>query len=326
MLTSVHHLNLPPKIYLAISIEIKMASWIWAFLSLILFLSLFQELLKLIPFFSQKKKKRLPPGPRALPILGHFHLLGKNPHQDLYQLARKHGPIMGMRFGYVPTVVVSSPAAAELVLKTHDLVFASRPHSEAAKYIGYEQRDLIFGPYGPYWRNMRKLCTLELLSAHKINQFRAVRRAELGLLVGSLKRAAKAGETVDLSARVFGLSEDMNCLMILGSKYNSDGDLDFKTLFTGISEAVAKFNVGDYFPYVGLLDLHGLNRGMKKLSSVLDGFLERIIDDHVKNKQEKKSEDFVDTMMRIMESGEAGFLFDRRHVKAVLLVNSLYFF
>ncbi|GFQ08116.1 cytochrome p450 cyp736a12, partial [Phtheirospermum japonicum] len=54
-------------------------------------------------------KKNFPPGPRSLPILGHFHLLGKNPHQDLHSLARKHGPIMGLRFGSSPTIVVSSP-------------------------------------------------------------------------------------------------------------------------------------------------------------------------------------------------------------------------
>ncbi|KAL8494646.1 hypothetical protein ACS0TY_025469 [Phlomoides rotata] len=60
--------------------------------------------------------------------------------------------------------------------------------------------------YGPDWRNMRKLCTLELLSGHKINQFRATRRAELALTVASLQQSAKIRETVDLSAKVFDLS------------------------------------------------------------------------------------------------------------------------
>ncbi|KAK4411611.1 cytochrome [Sesamum angolense] len=99
----------------------------WAAVSVIVLIYLLQELL------CPGKKKRLPPGPRGLPFLGHLHLLEKNPHQDLYHLAQKHGPIMGLRFGFVPAVVVSSPAGAELVLKTHDLVFANRPRSEASK-------------------------------------------------------------------------------------------------------------------------------------------------------------------------------------------------
>ncbi|KAL1567982.1 cytochrome P450 71AU50-like [Salvia divinorum] len=290
--------------------------WLWAILSATLLVYLLQQLL------GPNNQKKLPPGPRGLPILGHFHLLGKNPHVDLCNLARKHGPVMGLRFGPVPAVVVSSPAVAELVLKTHDLVFASRPPHDAARQLSYEQRNLVFGPYGPYWRNMRKLCTLQLLSNFKIDQFRPVRKAEVWLLVNSLKHAAEGRENVDLSAAISAVNGDMNCLMILGRKY-SDGDLDeegFKALFMETVDVAAQFNLADFFPYVGSLDLQGLNRRMKRLSKVFDGFLEKIIEDHVmKRGEEKGNEDFVDTMMAIMESGEAGFEFDRRHIKAVLL-------
>ncbi|KAL0461170.1 UNVERIFIED_CONTAM: cytochrome [Sesamum latifolium] len=292
-------------------------AWTWAAVLVIVLVYLLQELL------SPTKKKRLPPGPRGLPILGHLHLLGKNPHQALYHLARRHGPIMGLRFGFVPAVVVSSPAGAELVLKTHDLVFANRPRNEASKYIWYEQKNLVFGQYGPYWRNMRKLCTLELLSNRRINQFEAMRKVELELLVSSLKRAVEMREIVDLSARVSGMIGDMNCLMVFGRKY-ADRDLDhdkgFKILTMEALEFGGKFNLANYFPYIGLLDLQGMNRKMKSLSKTFDKFLEKIIDDHVKNKQEEKqSKDFVDTMMEIMESGKAEFQFDRGHVKALLL-------
>ncbi|XP_042040105.1 cytochrome P450 71AU50-like [Salvia splendens] len=289
---------------------------LWAVLSAILLVYLLRQLL------GQKNRKKLPPGPRGLPILGHFHLLGKHPHVNLRNLARKHGPVMGLRLGPVSAVIVSSPAAAELVLKTHDLVFASRPPHDAARQLSYEQRNLVFGPYGPYWRNMRKLCTFQLLSGFKINQFSSMRRAEVGLLVGSLKRAAEGGESVDLSAAISAVNGDMNCLMIFGRKY-SDGDFDeegFRALFMETVAVAAQFNLADFFPYVGSLDLQGLNRRMKRLSKAFDGFLERIIDDHVaKRGEEERSEDFVDTMMAIMESGEAGFEFDRRHIKAVLL-------
>ncbi|KAK6150489.1 hypothetical protein DH2020_015421 [Rehmannia glutinosa] len=230
---------------------------------------------------------------------------------------------MYMRFGSVRTVVVSSPAAAELFLKTHDLVFANRPHHEASSYLGYEQRNIVFGRYGPYWRNMRKLCTLELLSNMKISQFQPMRKAELGLIVGSLKQAAEAKEIVDLSLKMASLSANMTCLMVFGKKF-ADRDLDekgFKEVMKETMEEAAAFNLGDYFPYLRRLDLQGSARRLKKLSKIFDGFLERIIDEHVQNKLEKKhnGQDFVDTMMGIMESGEAGFDFDRRHVKAVLL-------
>ncbi|KAJ1398619.1 Cytochrome P450 [Sesbania bispinosa] len=94
---------------------------------------------------TSKNAKRLPPGPKGLPILGSLYKLGANPHRDLHKLSQKFGPIMYLRLGFVPTIVVSSPQAAELFLKTHDLVFASRPPHEAAKYISWEQRNLSFG-------------------------------------------------------------------------------------------------------------------------------------------------------------------------------------
>ncbi|XP_073150345.1 cytochrome P450 71AU50-like [Henckelia pumila] len=293
-------------------------AWIWTALTGILFLYVIQELLTQI----FKKKKKQPPSPNGLPILGHLHLIGKNPHQDLNRLSQKHGPIMYIRFGSVPTYVLSSPAGAELILKTHDAVFASRPPHEASKYICHEQRNITFGRYGPYWRDMRKLCTLELLSGHKISQFQAMRKSEIGLFVLSLKESAEKHETVDVSKRVAGLSADMVCLMVFGRKYE-DKDFDengFKAVVTETLELGAVLNLGEYFPVLGLLDVQGLTRRMKRLGKIFDVFLEKIIDDHVEKKQEKKQTlDFVDTMMGIMASGKAGFEFDRRHVKAVLV-------
>ncbi|KAH6771704.1 hypothetical protein C2S51_010108 [Perilla frutescens var. frutescens] len=283
-------------------------AWFWAALSLIMFLSLLRQLLT---------NKNLPPAPIALPIIGHLHLLGKNLHHDLHRLAGKHGPIIFLRLGSVPAVVVSSDAGAELVLKTHDLVFSGRPNSQASIHLGYDRKNILFASYGAYWRNMRKLCTLNLLSSHKINEFRPVRREVIGDMVGFLRRASEKREIVDVSAVVSGVSGDMNCLMVFGRKYVDKG---FKAVIDEALHVAALPNLGDYFPFIAALDLQGLNRRMKELSRIFDGFLERIIDDHLQKKEEeKKNRDFVDTMLAVMDAGEAGFEFDRRHVKAVLL-------
>lgn len=184
--------------------------------------------------------------------------------------------------------------------------------------MSYGGRNIAFAPYGNYWRNMRKLCTLELLSSSKINQFRPIRTAELGDLIRSLQSVAERGETVDVSDRVSGFIGDVISLMVFGRKFEDD-ELDergFKAVIKETMAVAGRPNLGDFFPFAAALDLQGLERRMKELSKKFDGFLERIIDDH----QGKKTEDdFVDTMMGILESGEAGFEFDRRHVKAVLM-------
>ncbi|KAL2343006.1 hypothetical protein Fmac_004291 [Flemingia macrophylla] len=249
---------------------------------------------------SNSKAKKLPPGPKGLPILGSILKLGANPHRDLHQLAQKYGPVMYLRLGFVPTIVVSSPQVAELILKTHDLVFLSRPPNEAAKYISWEQRNLCFAEYGSYWRNMRKMCTLELLSQTKINSFRRTREKELDLLIELLRETANDGAVVDLSAKVATLSADMACRMILGKKY-MDQDLDekgFKAVMQELFHLAATPNLGEYIPYIGKLDLQGLTKRMKVVGKIFDDFFEKIIDEHMQSdKGEDKTKDFVNVML-----------------------------
>ncbi|XP_061344801.1 cytochrome P450 71AU50-like [Gastrolobium bilobum] len=271
---------------------------------------------------SKEKAKRLPPGPIGLPILGSLHKLGANPHRDLHQLAQKHGPIMHLRLGFVPTIVVSSPQAAEQFLKTHDLVFASRPPVEAAKYIAWEQRNLSFGEYGSYWRNMRKMCTLELLSHTKINSFRDMRQEELDLLINHLIEEARDGVAVDISAKVGSLSADMSCRMILGKKY-MDKDLDekgFKAVMQEAMHLAAAPNIGDYIPYIGKLDLQGLTKRFKLVHKIFDDFFEKIIDEHMQSEnREDKIKDFVDVMLGFVGSEVSEYSIERPNIKAVLL-------
>ncbi|GLJ22355.1 hypothetical protein SUGI_0420900 [Cryptomeria japonica] len=113
--------------------------------------------------FSVKRKNtlgsRLPPGPFAWPIIGNLNQLKRLPHRDLHALTKKYGPIMMLKLGYVPTVVVSSSAMA---------------------------KDMVLAPYGPYWRHMRKLYVVELLNAKRIESFSCVREEEMLLTVRSV--------------------------------------------------------------------------------------------------------------------------------------------
>ena len=95
---------------------------------------------------------RLPPGPWQLPIIGSMHhLAGQLPHRAMRDLARLHGPVMLLRIGEVPTLVVSSREAAREVMKTHDTAFASRPLSATTRVLTAGGRDIIFAPGDWAW-------------------------------------------------------------------------------------------------------------------------------------------------------------------------------
>ncbi|KAM0852403.1 hypothetical protein ACQ4PT_051783 [Festuca glaucescens] len=62
---------------------------------------------------------RLPPGPWALPVIGHIHhLLGKLPQHKLRDLAKRHSLVMLLRIGELPVVLASSADAAREIMKS----------------------------------------------------------------------------------------------------------------------------------------------------------------------------------------------------------------
>ena len=292
-----------------------MALWTWTALALTAIIFLINIV--------KNKHKRLPPGPRGIPILGNMHMLGSLPHRALQALSKKYGPIMYMRLGFVPAIVVSSPQAAEQFLKTHDLVFANRPPHECSRHILYDGKGISFSEYGPYWRSMRELCTLELLTSHKINSFKPMRREEVGLLIKSFEEAARAGAAVDVSAKVALLSADMSCRMVFGKKY-MDKDFDergFKAVIQEAMQLAATPNIGDYIPCLLGLDLQGLTRRIKATGKVFDDFFEKIIDEHIhKPKEEGQTKDLVDVMLDLMGSEETEYNIQRANIKAISLV------
>ena len=223
----------------------------------------------------QQQEEETTSGSKRVPYIWEPSFVGEITSSRSSSASPKTWPIMYLRLGMVPTIVVSSPQVAEQFLKAHDLVFASRPLLEAAKHITYEQKNLSFSPYGSYWRNIRKMCTLELLSSRKINSFKPMRKEELGLLIKFIQEAARDCAAVDLSAKVSSLSADMSCRMVLGKKY-MDKDLDERGFKVAIQEGMqllATPNIGDYIPYIAALDLQGLTRRMKAISKVYDDFL-----------------------------------------------------
>ena len=164
-------------------------------------------------------------GPLALPIIGNLYLLGTHPHRKLQSLANKYGPIMSLWLGQVQAIVVSSPEAAELFLKTHDPIFAGRPQSQATDYLFYGSQGMAFSDYGTYWRNMKKLCTLHLFSSSKQELFGPLRREEIRMVVKSMGDYATLGEVVNVTEKVNTLLEDIVYKMILGRNRDDQYDL-----------------------------------------------------------------------------------------------------
>ncbi|KAL5722170.1 hypothetical protein ACHQM5_005721 [Ranunculus cassubicifolius] len=260
---------------------------------------------------------RTPPGPSGIPFIGHLHLMGDHPHRSLQKLSQKYGPVMQLQLGLLPTIVVSSSEMVESFLKHHDLNFVSRPKIQASKHLSYGTRGVIVSDYGPYWRTARKLCSLHLLSVSKVDSFKSLRKQEVINLIRSLEIAAVCDETVNISSQVRSMIENVSYTMIFGSKCK--GRSEFKQCIEEALGLIATTNIADFIPFLEPLDLQGLKRRMKKVSRVMDTFLEEIIDEHEQNFN-CEHKDFIDVMISQLKSGNAREeRFTRSDIKAIIL-------
>ncbi|KAL3528230.1 hypothetical protein ACH5RR_012886 [Cinchona calisaya] len=139
---------------------------------------------------------KLPPGPTKFPLIGNLHnLVGGLPHHVLAGLAKKYGPLMHLQLGEISTVVVSSAKMAKEILVTHHPCFANRPENQSTRIIWYEQEDMGSAPYSEHWKQMRKICMMELLSIKSVDSFRFIRQDEISRLVESIiQSSSSAGD------------------------------------------------------------------------------------------------------------------------------------
>ncbi|KAL8141695.1 LOW QUALITY PROTEIN: hypothetical protein V2J09_014727, partial [Rumex salicifolius] len=99
----------------------------------------------LLSHTTKSAKKRLPPGPIPLPIVGNLFKLGNRPHESMAELAKIHGP-------WSPLL----PWRKE-VLQRNDALFCNRavPHSLTA--LQHHDFSIVFLPASPQWRSYRKI-------------------------------------------------------------------------------------------------------------------------------------------------------------------------
>ncbi|KAL0307477.1 UNVERIFIED_CONTAM: cytochrome [Sesamum angustifolium] len=111
------------------------------------------------------KKKRLPPGPIGLPILGSLLKIGNRPHESLAKLAKTYGPLMTVKFGMLNVVVASSADMAKEILQKNDQAFIGRPTPESVAVGKFKDMSLVWSSgLNPHWKKVRKICNIQLFT------------------------------------------------------------------------------------------------------------------------------------------------------------------
>ncbi|KAH7848420.1 hypothetical protein Vadar_002566 [Vaccinium darrowii] len=290
-------------------------------------------LLLLLYYFLGKYRtsKHIPPPEAggAWPIIGHLHQLTSSqlPHVTFGAMADKYGPIFTIRFGLKRAVVVSNWEIAKECFTTYDAVISSRPKFIAADHLGYNYAMFGFSPYGAYWRELRKIISLELLGNRRLELLKYVRVSETEASIKELHKLWTKAKTnsgnrhvlVEMKQWFADLTMNVVVRMVTGKRYfGVAADSDEKEgrrvqkAFRDFFYLVGLFVVADAIPFLRWLDLGGHEKAMKETFKQMDDVVSGWLEEHRRRRESggiyKGDQDFMDIMLSTLEGTDlAGY-------------------
>ncbi|KAI3940174.1 hypothetical protein MKW92_019671 [Papaver armeniacum] len=238
---------------------------------------------------------------------------------------------MLLQLGSAPTLVISSAEAAEQVLKTLDHEFCTRPPLAGPKRLSYNYKDVAFGPYGEYWREARKICVHELLSATRVQSFKVVRAEEIDVLIDFI--SSSSNSPIDVFDTLASVTHKIIYRVAFGSTTGQSRDRFNGRLTKVLDEVVSVlsgFSATDFFPKVGwIIDrITGLHRRTEEIFHDLDVLFEQMIEEHLSpvRPQMEEHEDLIDVLLKLKDDQTSTISLANDNIKGILTVTNLFFF
>ncbi|XP_057804239.1 cytochrome P450 736A117-like [Salvia miltiorrhiza] len=263
--------------------------------------------------------KKQPPSPPKLPVIGNLHQLSALTHRALQSLGAKHGPIMLLHFASKPVIVVQSADAATQIIKDHDLIFSDKPYTRSTRRLLYDLKDVIIAPYGEYWRKLKSICILQLLSSKRVQFFKFIREEETALLLEKIESSCSSSSPVNLS-ELFDLhANNVICRAAFGRRCSEGrGGRSFPMLLRELFQLMGAVEIGEFVPWLSWISrLNGFNNRVDNVSKEIDEFLELIVQEHLNRGLQStdavdgNTENFVDILLNAS--------IDRDGIKAIIL-------
>lgn len=250
---------------------------------------------------SRKRAKNLPPCPPSLP-----HPRPPSPHQGTGAPdPREHLPA---------AMAQSSPSPLGLSpWSSYPLHRQERRHlrqpAADRELEGAEPQLHELGvrpaPYGPLWRDLRRVATLEIFSASRLSSLLEIRLEEVRFLVKNLHKTVTAGgvSSVVMRPRLQGLAFNAIMRMVSGKRCLGADARNFREI---ISDVFGLSGPTDVDGFVPILQWVGFGRQQKRnlTKRRADMFLRGFIDEH-RNGTEVRSnhtKTIIDLMLKLQSS------------------------
>ncbi|KAL3568926.1 hypothetical protein D5086_028816 [Populus alba] len=203
---------------------------------------------------------KLPPGPRPWPVVGNLYAIKPIRFRCFAEWAQAYGPVVSVWFGSTLNVVVCNAELAKQVLKENDQQLADRHRSRLAARFSRDGKDLIWADYGPHYVKVRRVSTLELFSAKRLEELRPIREDEVTFMAESIFKDCtnpeNHGKTLLVKKYLGDVAFNNITRLAFGKRFmNSEGIIDeqgqeFKAIVSNGVRLGGSLNMAEHIPWL----------------------------------------------------------------------------
>ncbi|XP_061757135.1 cytochrome P450 2K4-like isoform X2 [Nerophis ophidion] len=269
-----------------------------------------------------QESRREPPGPRPLPLLGNLLQLDiRRPHETLYEMSKKYGPVYTFHMGSKKVVVLGGYKTVKEALITHSEDFGEREPLTTVKESKLEHG--VIWSNGDSWKEMRRFALT------KLRDFGMGKKACEDKIIEESQHLidvfiSHKGEAFDNNKIINSSVSNIICSMVFGSRFHYD-DPVFTAMIQRINRTVQilgapSMQLYQIFPWLGKWffsvreELRSLGLANRKQVMELVRGLKETLNSHV-------SRGFVDAFLirqqHQEESGDVGYFHDPNLIMTV---------
>ncbi|XP_025098705.1 cytochrome P450 2U1-like [Pomacea canaliculata] len=232
-----------------------------------------------------RRSAGLPPGPGpALPLIGHLHLLSKDPRQQFASWRRRYGDVFSLYVGSQLVVVLNGYKVIKDALVKHADVFSDRPHIYLTDYISKNKG--VVASSGVLWKEQRKV-SLEILREMGMGKNVLAEKIHEEVREYVKAVAAHQGKSFDPKDMTHVSVSNNICSVVFGTRYAYD-DPTFLNYISTMDENFKLINKATALDFVPLLkylpgDMFNTKVIMKNVNYIQDTFLKPHLKSHSKN-------------------------------------------
>ncbi|KAH7135157.1 cytochrome P450 2D18 [Dendryphion nanum] len=132
------------------------------------------------------RDKRMPPGPRTIPILGNLHQMDmKNMHIQFKDWADQYGGVFSLKIGGGNMIVLSDPRAVHDLMNKKSAIYSDKP-IDHQMLLCLQDENIAFMPSTQLWRAERKIASQSFSPKALDERLSPISEAEISQLMADL--------------------------------------------------------------------------------------------------------------------------------------------